>query len=100
MKRTRSRILEIGLLLAGFILITGFLYVMRIQANSERWLNRELVMLVEETGLDGTYGRTIREAPDADGTVCIAPSFRHEPGQYLNIRLLKAEPYDMIGESI
>ncbi len=40
MKRTRSRILEIGLLLAGFILITGFLYVMRIQANSERWLNR------------------------------------------------------------
>ena len=70
------------------------------QKCNERWIGRELTMLVEETGMDGTYGRTIREAPDADGTVCIAPSFRHEPGQYLNIRLLKAEPYDMIGESI
>ncbi len=67
---------------------------------NERWLGRELVMLVEETGMDGTYGRTIREAPDADGTVCIAPSYRHEPGQYLNIRLTKADPYDMIGESL
>ena len=67
---------------------------------NERWIGRELELLVEETGMDGTYGRTIREAPDADGTVCIAPSYRHEPGQYLNIRLTKADPYDMIGESL
>lgn len=70
------------------------------QTCNARWIGRELTMLVEETGMDGTYGRTIREAPDADGTVCIAPSFRHEPGQYLKIRLTQAEPYDMIGESI
>ncbi len=68
--------------------------------RNERWIGRELLMLVEETGMDGTYGRTIREAPDADGTVCIAPSYRHEPGQYIPIRLAKAEPYDMIGESL
>ena len=67
---------------------------------NERWVGRELDMLVEETGMDGTYGRTIREAPDADGTVCIAPSYRHEPGQYLKIRLTKADAYDMIGESV
>ena len=68
--------------------------------RNERWIGRELTMLVEETGMDGTYGRTMREAPDADGTVCIAPSYRHEPGQYLNIRLTQADPYDMIGESV
>ncbi len=67
---------------------------------NERWVGRELDMLVEETGMDGTYGRTIREAPDADGTVCIAPSYRHEPGQYLKIRLTKSDAYDMIGESV
>ena len=67
---------------------------------NERWVGRELDMLVEETGMDGTYGRTIREAPDADGMVCIAPSYRHEPGQYLKIRLTKADAYDMIGESV
>lgn len=67
---------------------------------NERWIGRELYMLIEETGMDGTYGRTVREAPDADGTVCIAPSYRHEPGQYLKIRLTQADPYDMIGESL
>ncbi len=69
-------------------------------ARNERWLNRELLMLVEETGMDGTYGRTVREAPDADGLVFVPPSFRHEPGQYLKIRLTGAEPYDMSGECI
>lgn len=67
---------------------------------NERWIGRELLMLVEEAGMDGTYGRTIREAPDADGTVCIAPSYRHEPGQYIPVRLTKADAYDMIGESL
>ena len=70
------------------------------KARNERWIGRELLMLVEETGMDGTYGRTIREAPDADGLVCIAPSWRHEPGMYLPIRLTGANPYDMTGESI
>ncbi len=68
--------------------------------RNERWLNRELLMLVEETGMDGTYGRTVREAPDADGLVRIAPSYRHEPGQYIPIRITKAESYDMTGESV
>lgn len=66
--------------------------------RNERWIGCELLMLVEETGMDGTYGRTIREAPDADGTVCIAPSYRHEPGQYLSVLLTGADSYDMTGE--
>lgn len=70
------------------------------KARNERWIGRELSMLIEETGMDGTYGRTIREAPDADGLVCVNPSFRHEPGQYINVRLTGAEPYDMIGECL
>ncbi len=68
--------------------------------RNARWIGRELLMLIEETGMDGTYGRTIREAPDADGMVCIAPSYRHEPGQYIPVRLTKADAYDMIGESL
>ena len=70
------------------------------EERNRRWIGRELTMLVEETGMDGTYGRTMREAPDADGTVCIAPSYRHEPGMYLPIRLTGADPYDMTGETL
>ena len=70
------------------------------ETRNERWIGRELTMHVEETGMDGTYGRTIREAPDADGLVCVAPSYRHEPGQYIPVRLTGADPYDMIGECL
>ena len=68
--------------------------------RNARWIGRELTLLVEETGVDGTYGRTEREAPDADGMVCVAPSWRHEPGQYLPIRITAADAYDMIGEPL
>ena len=70
------------------------------KARNERWIGRELDLLVEQTGMDGTYGRTLREAPDADGMVCIAPNWRHEPGQYIKIRITKADAYDMVGESL
>ena len=70
------------------------------EERNRRWIGRKLTMLVEETGMDGTYGRTIREAPDADGNVCIAPSYRHEPGMYLPIRLTGADSYDMTGEAL
>ena len=70
------------------------------EARNRSWIGRELTMLVEETGMDGTHGRTEREAPDADGTVCIAPSYRHEPGMYLPIRLSGADSYDMTGEAL
>ena len=70
------------------------------KARNARWIGRELTMLIEETGIDGTYGRTVREAPDADGLVCVAPNWRHEPGQYLPIRITEADAYDMIGEPV
>lgn len=70
------------------------------EERNARWIGRELLMLVEETGMDGTYGRTVREAPDADGMVCIAPSYRHEVGTYLPIRLIGADAYDMTGVAL
>ena len=68
--------------------------------RNERWIGRELTLLVEETGMDGTFGRTVREAPDADGLVRIAPSYRHEAGQYLSIRITHADAYDLTGEPL
>ncbi len=68
--------------------------------RNRRWIGKEMTMLVEETGMDGTFGRTLREAPDADGMVRIAPSYRHEPGQYLPIRIIQAGAYDLTGEAL
>ena len=68
--------------------------------RNRRWIGRDLTLLIEETGMDGTFGRTEREAPDADGMVKIAPSYRHEPGQYIPIRITQADSYDLIGEEV
>lgn len=68
--------------------------------RNRRWIGKEMTLLVEETGMEGTFGRTLREAPDADGMVKIAPDYRHEPGQYLPIRIVQAEAYDLTGEAL
>lgn len=68
--------------------------------RNEQWIGKELQYLIEETGFDGTYGRTIREAPDADGFVKIAPNYTDQPGQFIPIKITKADAYDMLGERI
>ncbi len=70
------------------------------EQRNRRWIGRELTMLVEKTDLDGTFGRTVREAPDADGEVLIPHRPEYVPGQYLNIRITDADAYDMEGEEL
>ncbi len=68
--------------------------------RNQRWIGKELLYLIEETGFEGTFGRTVREAPDADGLVKIAPHYTDEPGKYIPIRIIGADAYDMLGERI
>ena len=68
--------------------------------RNERWIGKELEFLIEETGFGGTYGRTMREAPDADGYVKIGPHYLDEPGKYIPIKITNADAYDMLGERI
>ena len=42
----------------------------------------------------------MREAPDADGFVKVAPHYTDEPGKYIPIKIIGADAYDMLGERI
>lgn len=57
-------------------------------------------MLIEDIFDGCTYGRTIREAPDADGRVEVSTRAYHAVGDYIPVRLTSCDCYDMKGESI
>ncbi|MEL7608434.1 MAG: 30S ribosomal protein S12 methylthiotransferase RimO [Bacillota bacterium] len=79
--------------------------LMRQQQEISLNLNRRRVgstveVLVE--GKDGSLmmGRSYAEAPDVDGKVFFVPSAEHEPGEFVQVRLTRATPYDMFGEEV
>jgi len=50
---------------------------------------------------DGTYyGRSRKEAPESDGVIRFTAQREIMPGEYLNVRIIAAEAYDLYGEEI
>ena len=50
---------------------------------------------------EGKYvGRSIREAPESDGSIFFSSSKPLVPGQYVMVQLTGADAYDLFGEEI
>ena len=48
---------------------------------------------------DGAFvGRSIREAPESDGVIRFTAAREVAPGEYLNVKITKADAYDLFGE--
>jgi ribosomal protein S12 methylthiotransferase len=72
------------------------------------FVGKTLRVLVEETDDDGSaWGRSYRDAPEVDGTVCIeaAEGSKEEerqkilvPGSFVNVKITDAAEYDLFGE--
>ena len=43
-------------------------------------------------------GRSIREAPESDGVIRFTAARKVAPGEYLNVKITKADAYDLFGE--
>lgn len=72
---------------------------MTLQKNNDR-LNRVYEALVEGVAEDGIfyYGRTYAEAPEIDGRVYFTSPEPLEMGQFVNVKILNTNEYDLIGE--
>jgi ribosomal protein S12 methylthiotransferase len=69
-------------------------------ARNQRWLGRELEVLVEAPGeRRGEWlGRSFRDAPEIDGLVHIhRATARTKPGQFLRVKITEAKEYDIAG---
>lgn len=69
-------------------------------AQNRLHIGQTCEMLIEEVHGGLTYGRTQREAPDADGLIEIPTRAFHAVGDYIPITLTQGDCYDMKGESI
>ncbi len=75
--------------------------------RNERWLGRELTVLVDRrTGRDsgilsaaehGAVGRTAGQALEIDGVVHIADAAGAQPGEFVRVRIDEALEDDLVG---
>ncbi len=72
-----------------------------VEKNRER-LGKIYKALVEGVAEDGIfyYGRTSAEAPEIDGMVYFTSQEPLEAGQFVNVKILNIDNYDLIGEVV
>ena len=59
----------------------------------------EMCEVLCEGAEEGMYvGRSIREAPESDGVIRFTAAREVAPGEYLNVKITKADAYDLFGE--
>lgn len=70
------------------------------RARNEKRVGQLVDVLVEGTKDGNAFGRSYAEAPDVDGKIYLEHADHLIAGQYVPVRLIRAEEYDMIGELV
>ena len=70
------------------------------RARNEKRVGRVVDVLIEGKKDDVVFGRSYAEAPDVDGKIYLEHADHLLTGQYVPVRLIRAEEYDMIGELV
>lgn len=68
-------------------------------ANNQRWVGRDLDVLIEGRRGGDAFGRSFRDAPEIDGEV-ILPRSNARPGDMVRTRVTEAQPYDLTATAI
>ena len=69
-----------------------------LKRNQERIGSVEQVLVTDTDGRGNILGRSNREAPEADGDIYVCcGEARPEPGQFIPVKILSAEEYDLRG---
>lgn len=66
----------------------------------QKYINKELEVLIENITFDGKYyiGRTEYDVPDMDGIVYVKNSKKLEIGTFIKCKIIDKQSYDLIGE--
>ncbi|MBI1904739.1 MAG: 30S ribosomal protein S12 methylthiotransferase RimO [Rhodocyclales bacterium] len=66
----------------------------------ERWIGRELTVLVDEVDEEGALARSCADAPDVDGLVVIPDGEGCTPGEFVRVRITDCDVHDLYAEPI
>jgi ribosomal protein S12 methylthiotransferase len=67
-------------------------------ARLARKVGRTITVLVDEVNGEGTIARSSADAPEIDGQVCIAHASRLKPGDFVDVRITRADAHDLSAE--
>ena len=69
---------------------------------SQKYIGRELEVLLEERSFDGKYyiARSYMDVPDIDGVIFVNCNEENLEGQFAKVKILKTQDYDLIAEKI
>ncbi|MEN6388289.1 MAG: 30S ribosomal protein S12 methylthiotransferase RimO [Candidatus Cryosericum sp.] len=67
--------------------------------NQQRYLNKDIQIIVDETTQSGFSGRTMLDAPDVDNVVVVSSVRKRKPavGSICTVHITAAGPYDLEG---
>jgi len=66
----------------------------------ERWIGREMTVLVDEVDEDGAQARSVADAPDIDGLVLIPDGLALTPGEFATVRVTDCDVHDLYAELV
>jgi len=70
------------------------------RARLERWVGREIDVLVDEAGKGVAIGRSAADAPEIDGVVRVKGAKGAKPGELLRVKVTGADPHDLKGTAV
>ena len=70
--------------------------------NAKKRIGQELKVLLEERSFDGKYyiGRSYMDVPDIDGVVFVNCEEENLEGTFVNVKIVKAQDYDLVGDIV
>ena len=71
-----------------------------LKRNQRRLGQIEKVLVTDRDDMGNILGRSQREAPETDGEILFTGASVPEPGQFVQVKITRAEPYDLMGEMV
>lgn len=66
----------------------------------ERWIGREIEVLVEAVDEEGAVARSWADAPEIDGLVYVAEGTDLTPGEFARVRVIDCDVHDLYAEPV
>jgi len=63
-------------------------------------IGQVMQVLVDEIDDEGAVARSMADAPEIDGLVFIPDAYHLEPGEFVKVRIVEADAYDLWGELV
>lgn len=64
----------------------------------ERWIDREMTVLVDEVDEEGALARSCADAPEIDGLVVIPDGEQLEVGEFVKVRITDCDVHDLYAQ--